>query len=1304
MHSVGERRTTRKPHDGSGRRRLVGRLCLAAALAMCLGGAHAVGISHAAPTWQWYRADVHVHSSGVSPDAAQDLGVMSQAAKAQGLNAIFLTDHGAGSNQPIASAIANHIVLGSTFSYWKTALFGTVSSSTDAFDTSHVVPGGTNSLHLAATSSGYGEAITWYKRGPNLRSGDLVLKFSVYPTRIDAGSGIYVSAAIGGDSTLKDATGSGCDSTSGKGGPPNGYTTSAGVISPGKSNVFVWQLGTPRSASSDPNARVFTQQLSYTLNTWNTYTIDITQALNQIPAADRPDDYNALEALKIVAAANNGTADAYVGNYHLDAGTPVPSGDEFVHRNSIIHTYDTSTFATFPGLEAGSSQHVSRFNYGITSASQYQYYSTGPPSIPDTHATGYPAQLDHPALPGGVTQQAAIANKGYGADLMETVPRGTNEAMITTWDGILEQGVQLIGTWSSDAHRTETFGDSTAIWAPSLTFDPLIRSLYEGRLYMAQNSFTGRLLFGPDSAPQEPYPARYPIFVSPSASTANLTLDISGGLSGGTVEWVQEGTKVATDPVAGSTYHATKPISLATLPTYVRTQARTSSTKAIVTMSEPIFFEGVTGLPKDMTFHVAGVTTTDGEHYENVDLKGITAEQWSANALDLTLVNPAGSLVETVASTGGFTPSAVTVDGHAVSAASSLSAYDGATSSSWFFDSATRTLHVKATQGAATGTDLRVSFTGSTDTQPPSTPGNLQQTGATTTSISLGWNASNDNVGVSHYDVKLDGQLAASPTGTSTTITGLTCGTSHSITVVAVDGAGNTSSPASLTAATAQCPPTTTLTPVADAYVDASSASTNFGSSTKLRVDSSPDVRSYLRFDLTGISGVTSATLRVFATSALTAGYDVHGVSDTSWGESTLNYGNAPAFDAAVAGSSGTVVASSYSSVDVTSAVHGGGLISLALTAKSATALGLDSRESGATTTPQLIVTTAGGGDTQAPSVPTNLHSTGATTTTVSLAWTASTDNVGVDHYIVDVDGNAAGQPSSTTFTAGGLACGTAHTFDVRAVDAAGNTSAPTATIGASTSACQGDTQPPSAPTQLQATATTQTSISLAWTASTDDVGVAGYRVYDGTTLVASPTNTNVAITGLTCGTPHSFTVVAFDAAGNVSSPSGALPVSTAACGGGTTLTFTPVADAYVDSSVPSTNFGANAKLRVDTSPDVRSYLRFNVTGLTGPVQQVTLRIFATSGLAAGYDVRGVADTTWGESTITYANAPLTAATVTGSSGPVTLSTWTTVDVTPLITANGVFSIALTGRSTTALALTSKETTATPPQLVVNTS
>ena len=414
--------------------RALPRLGLAVLVAGMVGGAGAASSSRAAATWQWYKADVHVHSSGVSPDAAQDLGVMSNAAKAQGLNAVFLTDHGAGSNQPIANAIVNHIAFDDAFNYWKTATYGTLTST--APPTLGTPPpgaaSGSTSLHLTASSAGYGESITWYKRGPNLRSGDLILRFSVYPVRIDPGSGAYVSLAIGGDSTLRDATGTGCDSTSGKGGPPNGYTTSAGVISPGKSNVFVWQLGTPRAPSSDPNARVFTQQLSYTPNTWNTYTINVTQALNQIPAADRPDDYNGLEALKMVAAASGGTADAYFDNYHLDASTPVPSGNEFVYRNSIVHRYDTSTFKTFPGLEAGSSQHATRFDYDITDPSQYSYYSTGPPSILPTQQSGYPAQLDHPAFPGGVSQAAAVANNAYGADLMEAVPRGGNEAMITT--------------------------------------------------------------------------------------------------------------------------------------------------------------------------------------------------------------------------------------------------------------------------------------------------------------------------------------------------------------------------------------------------------------------------------------------------------------------------------------------------------------------------------------------------------------------------------------------------------------------------------------------------------------------------------------------------------------------------------------------------------------------------------------------------------------------------------------------------------------------------------------------------------
>jgi exo-1,4-beta-D-glucosaminidase len=84
----------------------------------------------------------------------------------------------------------------------------------------------------------------------------------------------------------------------------------------------------------------------------------------------------------------------------------------------------------------------------------------------------------------------------------------------------------------------------------------------------------------------------------------------------------------------------------------------------------------------------------------------------------------------------------------------------------------------------------------------------------------------------------------------------------------------------------------------------------------------------------------------------------------------------------------------------------------------------------------------SGGGDQQAPTVPANLHSTGATASSVSLAWDASTDNVGVTGYDVTVNGGAGVSVSGTTATVSGLSAGTAYSFAVRAKDAAGNASA----------------------------------------------------------------------------------------------------------------------------------------------------------------------------------------------------------------------------------------------------------------------
>jgi beta-glucosidase len=185
-----------------------------------------------------------------------------------------------------------------------------------------------------------------------------------------------------------------------------------------------------------------------------------------------------------------------------------------------------------------------------------------------------------------------------------------------------------------------------------------------------------------------------------------------------------------------------------------------------------------------------------------------------------------------------------------------------------------------------------------------------------------------------------------------------------------------------------------------------------------------------------------------------------------------------------------------------------------------------------------------GSGDVTAPTVPTGLHVTATTATTASLAWTASTDAVGVTGYDVYRGTALAGRATGTTFTDTGLTPGTAYAYTVRARDAAGNASASSASVTATTGGVPADA-PPTAPTGLTAGATTSSTVALAWTASTDDVGVPGYDVYRGSTNVATTTGTTFTDSGLTPSTAYTYTVRARDGAGNVSAPSAAVSVTT---------------------------------------------------------------------------------------------------------------------------------------------------------------
>jgi hypothetical protein len=248
------------------------------------------------------------------------------------------------------------------------------------------------------------------------------------------------------------------------------------------------------------------------------------------------------------------------------------------------------------------------------------------------------------------------------------------------------------------------------------------------------------------------------------------------------------------------------------------------------------------------------------------------------------------------------------------------------------------------------------------------------------------------------------------------------------------------------------------------------------------------------------------------------------------------------------------------------------------------------------------------------------------------------------------------------------------------------------------------DTTAPSTPGSLAASAVSPGEIDLSWTASTDNLGVAGYDVYrDGAATplaVLAPSATSYADTAVAPASTHSYTVDAFDAAGNHSAPAG--PASATTPNGTVTVILSPVADSYVNSGSPTTNFGTSTVLRVaGGSTTMTTYLRFDLSKVTGSIQGASLKLMANSSSSLGFSAFGVADTSWGETTITYANAPPLAATATGSSGPITTGSWASVEIGGLAAPaqGGLLTVALTS-SGTQESLASRES-ATPPQLVL---
>jgi len=399
-----------------------------------------------------------------------------------------------------------------------------------------------------------------------------------------------------------------------------------------------------------------------------------------------------------------------------------------------------------------------------------------------------------------------------------------------------------------------------------------------------------------------------------------------------------------------------------------------------------------------------------------------------------------------------------------------------------------------------------VSGTPVSDTQAPTTPTNLSATAVSPSQINLSWTASTDNVGVTGYRIYRGGTQIATSNTTSYQNTGLTANTAYSYTVAAYDAAGNVSSQSSSASAITQAAPAGTINLIQTAG--------NSGSGTSLS---------------TSINSSGASNLIVVCVSS---GQPPTSIADNKQNLYTL------AKDMIY----GTSRFQLYYAYNTT-----GGITSVTI--------------SSPWTSNEMIVAEYSGIAASNPLDSTagydNVYNGGANWTSGNSAATVqanelligcASDRYGIASSFTAGTNYIARRTQSSLFledrnvsAVGAYAAIGTHNaasgYEIEAIIATFKAAA-----GAST-----DTIAPSVPANLTATAISSSQINLAWTASTDNVSVTGYRIFRGGVQIGTSATNLYSDTSLSPSTAYSYTVAAYDAVGNISGQSASASATTQA-------------------------------------------------------------------------------------------------------------------------------------------------------------
>ncbi len=528
-------------------------------------------------------------------------------------------------------------------------------------------------------------------------------------------------------------------------------------------------------------------------------------------------------------------------------------------------------------------------------------------------------------------------------------------------------------------------------------------------------------------------------------------------------------------------------------------------------------------------------------------------------------------------------------------------------------------------------------------------------------------------------------------------------------------------------------PRTISIHPVADVLVNNGNPDRNYGTDLTLAIEGSPEKIAYLRFDVAGLSGpVQSARLRLEVVDRSSSGGTVHSISDNNWDENTVTFDTRPDMDSPDLDTLGVVEAGDIVEFDVTAAIGGNGTYSFAIVSDDSNKAEYRSRED-LIHPPVLIITIRDEGvpyycdDDSDGHVDMSGDGTylangcipeGCETEPGNDCDDSNPGIISERMWYADNDADSYGDANSAI-----LACSQPEGYVTDNTDC--NDSDPGTfsermwyadsdadTHGDANSTMQACSQPegyvidntdcndndssihPEAVeicdgTDNDCNADTGDGSGESWYGGscdgpdTDLCSEGIYECINGMQSCADITGDIDEVCSDGIDNDCDGTVDEIDILESL------------------TVNINPAADVLVNDGNSDQNYGSDLTLGIEGSPEKIAYLRFDVTGLSRPVQSARLRLEVVDRSSSGGTIHTISDNSWDENTVTFDTRPDIDGPALDSLGVVETGDVAEFDVTAAIGENGTYSFAIVSDDSNKAEFRSREDSIHPPVLII---